>query len=78
MKPDDKDGSIPVGDEQEANGLFEKGDTVEVLANNNDLFNDFCGTVIGYKGNVNDGIVQVRDQDDDVWDVGENQCEKID
>ena len=58
--------------------LFDAGDMVEVLANVDDIFNDFCGTVIGYKGNPDDGIVQVRDQDDDVWDVGENQCEKVD
>ncbi len=79
MKPDSKDGSITVGDEQEVTtGLFEKGDTVEVLSNKGDIFNDFCGTVIGYKGDVDEGIVQVRDQEDNVWDVGENQCEKVD
>jgi hypothetical protein len=55
-------------------GLFEAGDEVEVLANKDDVFNDFCGTVIGYKSK---GIVQVRDQDDNVWDCGENQLEKV-
>ena len=54
--------------------IFEVNDTVEVLANKNDIFNDFCGTVIKIK---KDGIVQVRDQEDDVWDCGENQCEKV-
>jgi hypothetical protein len=54
--------------------MFNKGDIVEVIANNNDDFNDFCGMVIGYKG---EGIVQVKDQEDSVWNVGENQCEKI-
>lgn len=75
MKPDYKDGSIPLVDEQESSAMFEKGDTVEVIANKDDPFNDFCGTVIGYKGG---GIVQVKDQDDNVWNVGENQCEKVD
>jgi hypothetical protein len=59
----------------EIDGLFEIGDTVDVLPNKDDNFNEFCGTVIGYKS---EGIVQVRDQDDEVWDVGENQCEKVD
>jgi len=54
--------------------LFEKGDLVDVLANKDDNFNDFCGRVLGYKS---EGIVQVRDSDDNVWDVGENQCEII-
>jgi hypothetical protein len=55
--------------------MFNKGDIVEVIANNDDDFNDFCGRVIGYKG---EGIVQVKDQEDDVFDVDENQCKKID
>jgi hypothetical protein len=55
-------------------GMFEIGELVDVIANKDDNFNDFMGTVIGYK---EEGIVQVRDQDDDVWDCGENQCEKI-
>lgn len=58
---------------EEIYGMFEKGDEVHVLANKDDNFNDFFGTVIGYKS---EGIVQVKDQDDNVWDVGENQCEK--
>ena len=59
----------------EISGMFEIGDIVDVLPNKDDSFNEFYGTVIGYKS---EGIVQVRDQDDDVWDVGENQCEKVD
>ena len=62
-------------DETEACGLFDRGDTVEVLANKGDNFNDFCGDVVGYKSQ---GIVQVKDQDDNVWDVGENQCISLD
>lgn len=54
---------------------FERGDLVEVLANKGDEYNDFAGIVVGYKGK---GIVQVRDQEDNVWDVGENQCELVD
>ena len=48
---------------------------VEVIANKDDIFNDFAGTIVKIK---KDGIVSVRDQEDDVWDVGENQCELID
>ena len=55
------------------NTLFKIGDNVEVLANNDDIFHDFIGTAIGFKEN---GIVQVRDQDDDVWDCSVNQCTK--
>ena len=55
-------------------GMFEVGDIVDVLPNIDDPFDEFCGTVIGYKS---EDIVQVKDQDDDVWDVGENQCEKV-
>jgi transcription antitermination factor NusG len=51
--------------------MFEIGDQVEVLANNDDVFNDFIGTVVNIK---EEGIISVKDQDDDVWDVGENQC----
>ena len=54
-------------------GMFEKGDMVDVLANKGDPFNDFYGKVIGYKS---EGIVQVIDYDDNVWDCGENQLEK--
>jgi hypothetical protein len=64
---------IPVNDEQLLDTLFEIGDIVDVIANKDDIFNDFFGRVIGYK---EEGIVQVKDQDDNVWDVGENQCAK--
>ncbi len=56
------------------NTLFKIGDNVEVLANNGDMFYDFVGTVIGFQEN---GIVKVRDQDDDVWNCNENQCYKL-
>ena len=49
--------------------MFEVGNKVEVLANKTDIFNDFIGTVCGFK---NEGIVSVKDQDDNVWDCGEN------
>ena len=51
-------------------GLFSKGDIVDVLANKDDDFDDFMGEVIGYRS---EGIVKVKDQADDVWCVGENQ-----
>lgn len=59
---------------KEIMGLFSKGDIVNVIANKNDIFKDFCGEVIGYKSR---GIVQVKDQEDDVWDCGENQLELL-
>jgi vesicle coat complex subunit len=68
---------IPVGDEQDNNAdtLFEVGDEVDVIANVDDSFSDFVGTVMRDLG---EGIIQVRDRDDNVWCVGENQCEKVD
>ena len=79
MKPDSK-GSIPVGDEQViATGVFAKGDYVEVMECLNDEFCNFIGTVVGLKGNEDEGIiVQVKDQDDNVWDVDEHQCSIVD
>lgn len=59
---------------KEIYGMFEVGDRVEVQANKDDIFNDFCGEVIGYK---EDGIVEVRDQEDNVWDCEENQLQKV-
>jgi hypothetical protein len=53
--------------------MFEQGDRVEVLANKDDIYNDFIGTVCGFR---EEGIVQVRDQEDNVWDCGENQLKK--
>ena len=45
---------------------FEIGATVDVhFSNNGELYNhDFTGTVMGYHGKY----VQVKDQEDDVWD----------
>lgn len=60
--------------EAKIHGMFDKGDIVDVLPNKDDAFDhEFCGTVIGYRSGA---IVQVRDEDDNVWDVGESQCEK--
>jgi len=61
--------------EAEVDCMFDKGDHVEVLANKDDDFNDFLGTLVGYSG---EGILQVKDQDDNVFEVGENQCKKVD
>ena len=46
-----------------------------LMANKDDIFNDFAGIVVKIKKG---GIVSVKDQEDDVWDVGENQCELVD
>jgi hypothetical protein len=54
--------------------MFEKGDKVEVLANKTDDFNDFIGTVCGFRG---EGIVKVRDYDGDVFCCNESQLEKV-
>jgi transcription antitermination factor NusG len=53
---------------------FELGDIVEVIANKDDDFHDFAGTVSRIKKN---GIISVRDQEDDVFDCGENQVSKL-
>jgi len=47
---------------------------VNVEAEENDTFHDFSGTVTGTKGN----LLQVTDQDDDVWDVKEAQVRLTD
>jgi vesicle coat complex subunit len=62
-------------DETEVDCMFDKGEQVEVLANQDDDFNDFLGTIVGYAG---EGILQVKDQDDNIFEVGENQCKKVD
>lgn len=50
--------------------IFGIGTTVNVKAHpTDDVFNDFTGTVTGYK----DQFVQVRDQDDNVWDCDPEQ-----
>lgn len=48
---------------------FPVGTTVNVKPWPNDYFHDFTGTVIGHKGE----LVQVRDQDDDVFDCDPEQ-----
>lgn len=49
---------------------FSIGDRVDVNAEPDDLFlHNFTGTVIGFK----DNFVQVKDQDDDVWDCEPDQ-----
>ena len=58
-----------------SDSMFDVGDIVEVLANKNDIFRDFCGQVCRIKGK---GIISVKDQEDNVFDVGENQCELVD
>ena len=57
-------------DGAEIHSMFDKGTQVDVLANKDDDFNDFIGTIVGYAG---EGILQVKDQDDNVFEVGENQ-----
>jgi len=46
------------------------GLTVDVIPNKDDSFHEFQGTIIGIK---NQYWFQVRDQDDDVYDVFESQ-----
>lgn len=47
------------------------GETVNVEAREGDMFtNDFQGHCIG----VRNGFLQVRDADDDVWEVETSQC----
>ena len=50
------------------------GLTVDVTPMEDDLFHDFTGTIIGVKNQY----FQVKDQDDDVYDVEEYQIEIID
>lgn len=52
---------------------FQFGDEVEVLSKDGNPPNDFVGKVIGYKNSY----VQVRDQEDDVFDVDEDQCQMV-
>ncbi len=50
--------------------IFGIGDEVNVTARPDDLFNhDFTGYVIGHRN----GYVQVKDQDDDVWECDAEQ-----
>ena len=50
---------------------FQMGDIVNVKSVNNNPPHDFTGTVIGFKGKT----IQVRDQDDDFFDVEYSQCQ---
>ena len=50
---------------------FDVGNSVEVTANRGDIFHDFLGTVAAIKDH---GIITVRDQDDDCFDVSAIQC----
>ena len=45
------------------------GDMVEVRREKFDIFHDFCGRIIGFRN----GVVQVRDQDDNVFECFKNQ-----
>ena len=51
---------------------FQIGETVEVSSKDSNPPNDFVGMVIGYRN----GCVQVKDQENDVFDVDEDQCQK--
>jgi hypothetical protein len=54
------------------NNNFQVGDQVFVIATNEDLFyHDFQGVVVGERN----GFIQVRDQDDDVWEVNPLQVQ---
>jgi hypothetical protein len=53
---------------------FEIGDEVEVTAGPGDDFaNDFTGTVYGFRGEY----IQVKDQDDDVWECEAGQLKLV-
>jgi len=61
--------------ESDVDCMFHKGEHVEVLANKDDDFNDFLGAIVGYTG---EGILKVKDQDDNVFEVDVNQCKNVD
>ena len=52
---------------------FIKGDRVVVEPTGIDFFHTFSGVVIGFRK----GLAQVRDQDDDVWEVFEEQLSPV-
>jgi hypothetical protein len=56
-------------DESSIEDYFTKGTSVNVTANDNDMFHDFTGIVKGYRN----GNIIVQDQDDDCWEVEPNQ-----
>ncbi|MFA7219061.1 MAG: hypothetical protein WC119_00855 [Synergistaceae bacterium] len=49
------------------------GKEVDVWAKEGDDFNDFGGTAIG----IRNGHLQVRDQEDDVFEVDEDQVDIV-
>ena len=49
---------------------FHKNDIVDVYPTSTDMFSDFTGKIIGFR----DNFVQVKDQDDDVFEVEPHQC----
>ena len=58
--------------ETHAKRLFKVGDIVDVTPKENHPPHEFRGRVIGYRSPQ---VVQVKDQDDDVFDVDEDQCQ---
>lgn len=50
---------------------YKIGDEVDVFANASDSFYDFSGRIIDI--NEETGIVTVKDQDEDCWDVDVDQ-----
>ena len=51
---------------------MEIGDTVFVTADGEEIMCDFEGTIVGFKK----GYIQVRDQEDNVYDCEPSQIEK--
>jgi hypothetical protein len=49
---------------------FIENDIVDVYPTSSDDFFDFTGKIIGFRNN----LVQVKDQDDDVFEVEPHQC----
>jgi len=48
-------------------------DRVVVKPNEQDFFHSFVGVVVGFRN----GLIQIRDQDDDVWEVDESQLSPV-
>jgi hypothetical protein len=53
--------------------MINTGTKVDVTPKSEDSFFEFCGVVVGYK----DNDLLVRDQEDDVFQVSEDQCSVI-
>lgn len=51
--------------------FYEVGDEVDVFPNDDDIFEEFTGTIVDI--NLETGLLSIRDQDDDVWDAEANQ-----